>query len=80
MDAQADALRLRRTPYASRQGDGDAYHLEGAWTPSRRLGDALRTMMVVFSVVCTHLKRWGKTSLVGRVENFVVIALDTLCV
>jgi len=47
LDAQADALRLRRTPYASRQGDGDAYHLEGAWTPSRRLGDALRTLGII---------------------------------
>ena len=37
----------RRSPYASRQGDGDAYHLEGAWTPSRRLGDALRTLGII---------------------------------
>jgi len=45
LDAQADALPLRQMPYASRQGDGDAYHLEGAWMPSRHLGDALRTLL-----------------------------------
>ena len=44
-------LSLRRTPYASWQGDGDAYHPEDAWTPSRRLGDALRTMTAICHLI-----------------------------